>query len=155
MQPGNKCQQPDLFCRKGTVPAEVVRPHPISQAAKTASPRLAVLADTSVKVCWASALSTRGGDVKPRTHLCHRTCQPSRCDRCTAKAGGTSREDTLASAHIPRSTRPPSLDHTCRRTGHSSIIKSELCAVQGSHRHCSAWKPSRSPHGPPGSLLQR
>lgn len=108
------------------VPAVATRHHPISQAAKTASPRwlLAMPADLSMRVCWASPLSTRGGDAEPTTHLCHRTCQPSQCDRCTAKAGGTSREDSLAYAHTPRSTPPPSLDHTCRRTGHSSIIKS-------------------------------
>lgn len=125
--------------------------HPISQAARIASPRwlLAVLADISMRGCWASAFSTRGRDVKPTTHLCHRTCQPSQCDRCTATAGGTSREGTPAYARTPRSTRPPSLDHTCGRTGHSSIIKSKqelekswLCAVQGSHRQrCSETLP--------------
>lgn len=104
------------------------------------------------RVCWASALTTRGWDVPPTTHLCHRTCQPSRCDRCTAKAGGTSHGDTPAYARTPRSTRPPSLDHTCRRTGHGSMIKpkqglqkSWLLAMQGSHRYGSAGKPSQSP----------
>lgn len=138
--------------------------HPISQTPKMTSPRwlLAMLADISMRVCWASAVSTRGEYVKPKTHLCHRTCQPSRCDRCTAKAGGTSREDTLAYARTPRSTPPPSLGRTCRRTGHSSIIKSKqelqkswLCAVQGSHRHSGAWKPSQRPYGPLSSLFHR
>lgn len=125
IQPGNKCQQSDLFCRKGMVPAVAARQHPISQAAKTASHRwlmatLAMLADISMRVCWASGLSTKGRDVKPTTHLCHRTCQPSRCDRCTAKVGGMSREDSPAYAHTPRSTLPPSLDRTCRSIAASS-----------------------------------
>lgn len=104
------------------------------------------------RVCWASALTTRGWDVPPTTHLCHRTCQPNRCDRCTAKAGGTSHGDTPAYARTPRSTRPPSLDHTCRRTGRGSMIKhkqglqkSWLLAMQGFHRYGSAGKPSQSP----------
>lgn len=143
-----ECQQSDLFGRKGMVPAVATSHLPGSQSGIT-QVALAMLADISMRVCWASALSTRGGDAKPRTHLCHRTCQPSRCDRCTAKAGGTSRADSPACARTPRSTPPPSLGHTCRRTGHSSTIKSKqelqkswLCAVQGSHRHSGAWKPS-------------
>lgn len=107
------------------------------------------------RVCRASALSTRGWDVQPTTHLCHRTCQPSQCDRCTAKAGGMSHGDTPAYAHTPRSTRPPSLDHTCRsnrRTGHGSVIKpkqvlwkSWLLAVQGSCRYSGTGKTSQNP----------
>lgn len=126
IQPGNKCRQSDLCCRKGMVPAVAARQNPISQAAKTASPKwlLAMLADMTMRVCWASALSTRGTDVKPTTHLCHRTCQPSQSDRCTAKAGGTCREDSPACARTPRSTPPPSLDRTCTRTGQRTKIKS-------------------------------
>lgn len=50
--------------------------------------------------------------IQPGTHLCRRTCRPSRCDRCTARAGGRSRGGTPACARTPRSARPPSPDRT-------------------------------------------
>lgn len=100
------------------------------------------------------ASAPEAGMSQPSTHLCHRTCRPSRCDRYTAKAGGMSRGDTPAYARTPRSTRPPSLDHTCRRTGHGSVIKnkqrlrkSSLLAVQACRRYGGTAKPSQSPPG--------
>lgn len=97
------------------------------------------------RVCWASALSTGGCDVQPVTHLCHRTCRPSRCDRYTAKAGGMSRGDTPAYARTPRSTRPPSLGRTCRRTGHGSMTKPKQ-GLRKKLAACSAGLPQIQRH---------
>lgn len=46
------------------------------------------------------------------THPCRRTCRPSRCDRCTARAGGRSHGGSPACVRTPHSSRPPSLGHT-------------------------------------------